>query len=91
MNDGTVTVNEISVFEVKVDFGDFYQKTIAEKMSVYAEAIKNKLASVEFAVEQVYGDTLSDEEMIRLVIEIKQQNGMQLTLAEQALVNPVEE
>jgi hypothetical protein len=90
VTDGTVRINEIPTLEVKVDFGPMWEKSIGEKMAVYAEAIKNKLASVEFAVQQIYGDMLSDEELQRLIIEIKQQNGMQLTAEETVAIAPTE-
>jgi len=90
ITDGTVRINDIPTLEVKLDFGPMFEKSIAEKMTIYAEAIKNKLASVEFAVAEVYGDILSDEEIQKLIIEIKQQNGLQLTTEEAAIITPTE-
>jgi hypothetical protein len=83
MNEGMVVVEELPEFIVKSDFGSFHEKSMSEKVAIYKEAIASRLMSVRHGVELLYGDTLSEEEQMKLVIEIKLENGLDLTSQEQ--------
>ena len=83
MSDGMVVVEDLPEFVVKSDFGPFHEKSMSEKVAIYKEAIASRLMSVRHGVEMLYGDTLSEEEQMKLVIEIKLENGLNLTPEEQ--------
>lgn len=83
MSEGFVVVENMPDFVVKSDFGSFHEKSMSEKVSIYKEAIASKLMSVRQGVEMLYGETLSEEEQMKLVIEIKLENGLNLTSQEQ--------
>jgi hypothetical protein len=83
MNEGMVVVEDLPEFVVKSDFGPFHEKSMSEKVAIYKEAIASRLMSVRHGVEMLYGDTLSEEEQMKLVIEIKLENGLNLSSQEQ--------
>ena len=83
MSEGFVVVEEIPDFVVKSDFGPFHEKSMQEKVAIYKEAMASRLMSVRHGVEMLYGETLSEEEQMKLVIEIKLENGLNLTPEEQ--------
>lgn len=83
MSEGFVLVDEIPDFVVKSDFGPFHEKSMQEKVAIYKEAMASRLMSVRHGVEMLYGETLSEEEQMKLVIEIKLENGLNLNSQEQ--------
>jgi len=87
LSEGVFQLDEIADFKVKIDFGPYHEKSFKEKVAIYKEAIDSKLASVSMAVEQLYGDTLSNEDKVRLTVEIKTEHGLRLTKAELEIYN----
>lgn len=83
ISDGFVVVEEMLDFDVKSDFGPFHEKSMSEKVEIYKEAMASKLMSVRHGVDMLYGDTLSEEQKMKLVIEIKLENGLNLSPEEQ--------
>jgi hypothetical protein len=84
---GSFVIDNIEDFNVTSDFGDNVKPNMEEKIQYYSEAIRNKLVSVEFAISQIYGDRLSDTELMFLIIQTKQQNGIPLSEEELELID----
>jgi hypothetical protein len=83
---GAFVIDNIDDFMVSSDFGDNIKPTMQEKIAYYSDAMRNKLVSVEFAISQIYGDKLSDTELMFLIIQTKQQNGIELSEEELELI-----
>ena len=83
---GAFVVEGIDDFAVSADFGDNIKPTMEEKIQYYAEAIRNRLVSVEFAISQIYGDRLTDTELMFLIIQTKQQNNIPLSEEELEII-----
>lgn len=80
--DGIYQVDSIDDFLVRSDFGHYTEMGVAEKLDLYKEALANKMCSVEFAIIQTFGDQLSDVELMFLIIQTKEQNGIELSTEE---------
>lgn len=81
-SNGFYKLEEIVDFGVLVDFGPYHEKSVKEKIEIFGKAIENKTASISFAVEQIYGKTLTPQEKEQLVKEIKEENGIVITIEE---------
>lgn len=77
--DGFVFVDNIAGLDIRSNFGELHEKSLSQKIDTYRKAIEGKMCSVEFAVEQVFGNQLDDDSLMRLIIETKQQNEFPLT------------
>lgn len=80
--DNRFILDTVDYFDIASDFGDNIKPTMEDKIKNFSEAMKNKLVSVEFAVTQIYGKNLSDTELMFLIIQTKQQNGIELSQEE---------
>ena len=72
---GTFLVRELPDFQVKIDFGEFIKESEEARIDRYSKAMKAGLISVEFAVRKIWGDELSEDEVIELVAQIKGTQG----------------
>lgn len=71
-------------FEIKLDFGSYIKEDLKERSKVYRELLKDGVISVSFAISQIFGDKLTEDELMRLVIETKTESGKTLTVQEEA-------
>jgi hypothetical protein len=82
---GIVVTDKIELnFGIKVDFGEYIQENLKERSTVYRELLKDGVISTSFAITQIFGNKLTEDEMLRLTIETKQENGKTLTPEEEA-------
>ena len=49
-----------------------------EKLTMYKDALNNKMCSIEFAITKTFGDELSDVELRQLIIDTKIENEIAL-------------
>lgn len=80
--DGIYQVESIDDFLVRSDFGNYTEMGVTEKLNLYKDALAGKMCSVEFAIAQTFGDQLSDVELMFLIIQTKEQNGIKLNTEE---------
>lgn len=80
---GFIVVDELQDVDIRSNFGELHEKSLKQKIDVYRDAIEAGMCSVEFAVEQVFGDQLDDEGLMRLIIETKIQNEIPLSQAQE--------
>ena len=84
--DGFVVVDDLDDVEIRSNFGELHEKSLKQKIDVFRDAIEGGMCSVEFAIEQVFGDQLDDEGLMRLIIETKQERGLPLTIEQQLFI-----
>ncbi|MFL0245516.1 capsid protein [Candidatus Clostridium stratigraminis] len=63
-------------YEATISFGEYASPSFDAVVDTVGKAKSYGIMSVEKAVEEMYGDTLSDEEKAEEVQRIKEQNGM---------------
>jgi hypothetical protein len=80
---GFVNVDLFEDLDIRSNFGELHEKSLKQKIDVFREALEAGMCSVEFAVEQVFGDQLDDEGLMRLIIETKIQNEIPLTQSQE--------
>lgn len=93
MNKGEEVKNGVVVidsyddsFEIKLDFGSYIKENLQERSTIYQNLLKDGVISVNFAITQIFGDKLTEDEIMRLVIETKTENGKPLTAQEEAWI-----
>ena len=67
---GTFLVRELPDFQVKIEFGEFIKETEEQKIDKYLKAVEGGLMSIEYAVQKIWGDELSEEEQLTMVQQI---------------------
>lgn len=85
VSDGVFKLEEISDFDIKVDFGPYHEKSYKEKVAIFKDAQEKGLASVRYVATELYGDKLSDEDLDRLIVEIKVEHNYPLTVKEKEI------
>lgn len=73
-------------FKVISNFGEYVEETLKDRSETYLKLYEKGLISVDFAITQIFGDSLSEEELVRLIIETKTQNQIPLNEAELAFI-----
>jgi hypothetical protein len=85
IDEGIVVSDEVDLnFEIKIDFGDYIKEDLQERSSIYRELLKDGVVSVSFALSQIFGEELTEDELMRLTVETKTENGKALTAQEEA-------
>ena len=80
VSDGVYVIDLPHDFQVKVNFGEFIKQTFEQKSKVYMDMYEKNLISLDFALHEIFEDEMSEDELTRLIIQTKQQNGLQLTV-----------
>lgn len=73
-------------FNLNIEFGEFYEPTLKERMTIFADALQKGLCSVDFAIAQTFGNQLSDTELQQLMIQTKLERGVPLTKEQEEIV-----
>ncbi len=80
VSEGTYYSEQIADFVVISNFGEFQEQTLSEKAEIYTKLFEKGLVSIEFAVEKIFGSELSEEQQLVLVIQLKNEKGVELTV-----------
>lgn len=85
-SDGIYTVELEHDFVVISNFGEYIEQSLSDRSETYIKLYEKGMISVDFAITQIFGEELSEEELARLIIETKQQKGIQLNEIELAFI-----
>ena len=70
-------------FEIMIDFGQYIKENLSEQSAIYRELLKEGAVSVSFVITQIFGDKLNEEQLMRLIVETKNENQKPLSKVEQ--------
>ena len=77
-SDGTYLVELPSDFIVKSNFGEYIKESLKERSETYLNLYEKGVVSLEFAIHEIFGKDLNEEELLRLVAETKVGKGIPL-------------
>lgn len=66
-------------FGVTIEFGEFYEPSLSDRVNMFSDALAKGLCSVDFAIAQTWGNQLSDIELMQLMIQTKMEKNIPLT------------
>lgn len=66
-------------FDVTIEFGEFYEPSLGDRVNMFSDALAKGLCSVDFAIAQTWGNQLSDIELMQLMIQTKMEKNIPLT------------
>lgn len=76
---GVYVYNMPEHFDAHIEFGPFTELSLQDRISIYKDAMGAGLCSVEFALAQIWGDQLNEEQLQQLIVETKIQRKLLLT------------
>jgi hypothetical protein len=66
-------------FGVTIEFGEFYEPSLTDRVTMFSAALEKGLCSIDFAIAQTWGNQLSDIELMQLMIQTKMEKNIPLT------------
>ena len=66
-------------FNITIEFGEFYEPSLEDRVRIFSDALAKNTCSVDFAIAQIWGNQLSDVELMMLMIQTKVEKGIPLT------------
>ena len=85
-SDGIYTIELEHDFAVISNFGEYIEESLKDRSETYLNLYEKGMISLDFAITQVFGKDLSEEELIRLIIETKMQHQTPLNEVESAFI-----
>jgi hypothetical protein len=82
---GVYTYNMPKTFDAHIEFGPFTELSLQDRITIYKDAMGAGLCSVEFALAQIWGDQLNEEQLNQLIVETKIQRKILLTPEQEKL------
>ena len=70
--------NTVIDFDLSINFGDYIEETLSDRVITYVNLYEKGAISIEFLQTQLFGKELSEDELMRLIIETKMQQNFPL-------------